>query len=224
MNLRHLKFAVVVVAHDHNPTILHPSFLTSEKIVPGDWKLAGPPVCTPAFSMAQYANGITFHVESNRLVVTDSESDRSPDDSPLPTIAAKYIEKLPHVHYKAVGLNLHGFVSCENPETYLISRFLKEGPWNDHSHPMKSFGARFVYPAKEAILHLGCDAGVLQRDDKERPVILVNGNYHSELSAQDSVEQAKQLIARHSERYRHFAGFAREILGLEDEGRNAKRT
>lgn len=215
MKLQHLKSAVVVVGQDHNPTILHPSFLVSEKIVPEDWELAAPPVCTPAFSLVQYANGIGFNVESNRLVVTDTDSDRSPIDSPAPGMAAAYIEKLPHVHYKAVGLNLHGFVRCDNPEAFIIERFLKEGAWNDESHPVKAFGARFVYPVEDATLQFSCDAGTLQREGEEQRVLLVNGNYHSELPDGETVDRAKQLITRHRERHQHFTEFAKQILGLE---------
>lgn len=216
MKLQYLKSAIVVVGQDHNPTILHPSFLASEKIVPHDWELAGPPVCTPAFSLAQYVNGIIFSVESNRLVVTDNDSDRSPMDSPAPDVAANYIEKLPHVRYKAVGLNLHGFVRCDNPEAFIIDRFLKEGAWNDESHPVKAFGARFVYPIEDVTLRFSCDAGTLQREGEEQRAILVNGNYHSEMSEGETVERATQLIARHSERYQHFEDVAKHILGLED--------
>ena len=51
MGLAVLNRAVVVLAREHNPTILHPSFLGAQGIVPKDWQLAEPPMCTPPLSM-----------------------------------------------------------------------------------------------------------------------------------------------------------------------------
>jgi hypothetical protein len=129
MKLELLNTSVVVVAQEHNPTILHPAFLAAEGIAPQDWKPAAPPICTPAFSFVKYGNGIVFTVESNRFSVTDESPSGEVAESLAPKLAISYVEKLPHVRYTAVGINLHGFVLCETPEAFLIARFLKEGSY-----------------------------------------------------------------------------------------------
>ena len=116
---------------------------------------------------------------------------------------------------KVRHLNLHGFVRYSDPEGFIIERFLKKGAWNDKSHPVQAFGARFVYPVEDATLRFSCDAGTLQREGGEQQVILVDGNYHSELSEGETVGRAKQLIAQYRERYQHFTELAKSILGLE---------
>jgi hypothetical protein len=38
MTQKLLQFSIVVLATDHNPTILNPGFLRLQKIVPEDWE------------------------------------------------------------------------------------------------------------------------------------------------------------------------------------------
>src|SRR4051794_1104305 len=73
MKLEWLKASVVVAAREHNPTILHPAFLVAQEIVPPDWELAKDPICTPAFAIVTYRNGITFSVEGSRFQVSDTK-------------------------------------------------------------------------------------------------------------------------------------------------------
>jgi hypothetical protein len=43
---------LVVVARNHNPTILNPDFLKSTHIVPEHWELAAPPFCVEPVASA----------------------------------------------------------------------------------------------------------------------------------------------------------------------------
>ena len=67
-----IEVSAVVLAQVHIPTILHPSFLAAEGIVPRDWQLAGPVISMPPLATATYANGITFTADESRLVVRDA--------------------------------------------------------------------------------------------------------------------------------------------------------
>lgn len=73
---RHLEFSVVVVANDHNPTILNPDFLERQQIVPQTWgwKVADPAITTPPFAMVVYDSGVTVSVEPNKLQIPTSLS------------------------------------------------------------------------------------------------------------------------------------------------------
>lgn len=215
MKLELLNTSVVVVAQEHNPTILHPAFLAAEKIVPAEWELAAPPICTPAFSIVKYGNGIVFTVESNRLSVTDESPSGKVADSKVPKLALAYVEKLPHVHYTAVGVNLSGFVPCDAPEVFLIARFLKEGPWNGAERRVKAFTPRFVYPVADGILRIGCDGGTLRRDQGEQRVILINGNYHTDIPQEEQISGVQRMIGRWSDRCCEFIELGSQILGIE---------
>ncbi|MFV1964318.1 MAG: hypothetical protein ACC628_02760 [Pirellulaceae bacterium] len=215
MELELLNTSVVVIAQDHNPTILHPAFLTSQEIVPEDWQVADVPLCTPAFSLAKYKNGITFNVESNRLVVTEEKTAGNPENSKIAELAISYAKKLPHVRYKATGVNFNGFCLCKDPEQFLIARFLREGPWNDEPQPMKALGTRFLYAIEGAVLRFGLDGGQVNRGGEPEPAILVSGNFHVELPNEKPLEALERLLSRWSERRDQFARMCTMILGME---------
>ena len=214
MELELLKTAVVVIAQDHNPTILHPAFLTSQGIVPEDWKIDGPLLCTPAFSLARYQNGISFNVENNRFVVTEEKPAGSPENSTIAELAIAYTKKLPHVRYMATGVNFDGFCLCEEPEQFLIARFLREGPWNDEPQPMKALGSRFLYDIEGTVLRFGLDGGQVNREGKSEAAILVNGNFHAELPSEKPLEALEELLHRWSDRRDQFAKMCKVILGM----------
>jgi len=215
MELELLNTSVVVTAQGHNPTILHPAFLSSQGIVPDDWQLADSPLCTPAFSLAKYENGITFNVESNRFVVTEEKPAGAPEDSKIAELAILYAKKLPHVRYKATGVNFNGFCLCEAPEQFLIARFLREGPWNDDAQPMKAIGSRFLYDIEGAVLRFGLDGGQVNREGEPEPAILVNGNFHAELLTEKPLEELEEVLSRWSDRRDQFAKMCKMILGME---------
>ena len=216
MELELLNASVVVLAQEHNPTILHPAFLAAQGIVPREWECGEPPICTPAFSIVKYKTGITFTVEGNRLVVTEEKPAGNPDESEVPKLALAYVQKLPHVRYRALGVNFAGCCLREDPERFLIETFLKAGPWNDETRPMKALGARFVYQLEDAILRMGLDGGQVSREGESASAILVNGNYHSEFPSEKPVDALCDFLGRWAELLGDFTSLSRLILGMEE--------
>lgn len=214
MRLELLHASVVVVAADHNPTILHPAFLASQEIVPHDWVEGDAPICTPAYSMVRYANGVTFTVENGRFVITEERPVGNPEESRIGELAVKYAKRLPHVHYKATGINFGGFCVCEEPEQFLIARFLREGPWNDALPPLKAWGSRFLYEVEDAVLRVSLDGGFINRAETPESAILVSGNFHAELPDEDVLNTLRERFRRWPERRDEFTGMCATILGL----------
>lgn len=187
VRLEILNASVVILAEHHNPTILHPSFLTSEGIVPGDWELAEPPVSTPVFALVKYRNGIVFSVEENKFQVTDAQTKDDFRESPVAVLACRYAEKLPHVHYTAAGINFQGFIERSSPEKAVIDRFIKEGSIDLEAACPSALGLNIVYDIAETRLRLSIDPGKVKRPKnvEERSGILANANYHVDLDAKD---------------------------------------
>src|SRR5262245_9370718 len=100
--------SVVVLAKDHNPSLLHPAFLAGQGIMRSDEELAEQSISTPAVSVVKYASGLVFMVELNKLQITDNAPTGDPDRPAR--LAGQYLEALPHVRYVAIGLNFTGFV------------------------------------------------------------------------------------------------------------------
>jgi hypothetical protein len=216
MSMKTLNRAVVVLAQDHNPTILHPAFLEAQSIVPKEWQLAEPPICTPALSVVKYANGVVLLVESNRLQVLENAPSEDAADSSVPDVAAKYVMTLPHVRYTAVGINSTVLAECGNPETAIIDRFLKSGPWNGGALQLKAAGLKFVYSAGGCLLRMSLDPGntVIAGGEPLQGVI-ANANYQFDVHPGSPVADVERAIRAFPERCSHLAGVMRTVLGLE---------
>ena len=95
---------------------------------------------------------------------------------------SKFIEILPHVRYKAIGINFFGFALDENPEHFLKDRFLKAGEWETNPIKLHSVGQKLIYmiPNGRATLYL--DAGEASKtvDNSETtlPAVIINCNFH----------------------------------------------
>jgi hypothetical protein len=213
-----LNTSVVVLAKHHNPTILHPSFLASESIVPSDWETVET-VCTPVFAIVRYKNGIVFNVEENKFQVTDNKIKDDLRKSQVSDLACKYAEKLPHVHYNAVGVNFNGFIECAESDSTVIRQFLKRNSANFNGGSPQALGLRLVYNLPDARLRLSLDGGKVNAGtEKERSGILVNANYHMDLPDSNrenrikGIQKATSLFTQH---YDNFIKVTGSIFPLE---------
>jgi len=217
VKLEILNTSVVVLAKHHNPTILHPSFLASEGIVPSDWEISEQPVSTPVFAMVKYKNGIVFNVEQNKFRVSRDELKDDVGESQLPALACKYVQKLPHVKYQALGINFTGFIECAESEKLVMDRFLKPGIADfNGAHPQAS-GFRFVYRLNDIRLRLSFDSGKVKRADNEneRSGILIDANYQMDLPGRNIHQEIERSTSLYSVHYNHFTKVTRSILALE---------
>jgi hypothetical protein len=167
-------------------------------------------------SLVRYANGITFTVESNRLVITEERPAGNPGQSKIADQAIAYTEKLPHVRYTSVGVNFKGFCLWKDPDRFLIERFLKPGPWNAQTRPMVALGARFIYHVDDAVLRLSFDGGQIQREEESEPAVIINANFHSTLSGEERLDALARLVARWPDRHASFTNLTGVILDTED--------
>lgn len=186
MSKKLLQFSIVVLATDHNPTILNPDFLRIQNIVPADWgwELASPPITTPPFAMIQYESGVSISVEPNKLQVADNEV-TDPTKSKIAALVKRYVEVVPHVRYTAVGINFRSAIELDNADEDLKAKFLKEGQWDSEENPLKSVGLRFVYPLTSGRLVLSIDSGIAEEvvgnQPQQKSVIIANANFHRDL-------------------------------------------
>jgi len=202
---------VVIIADAHNPTILHPSFLRAEGIVPTNWELAAePPISTPAISIVRFANQISFVVDPNKFQVIETSS---ADGSSIADLAKRYVKKLPHVHYSAVGININAYAECTNPEDWILKRFVKQGAWTDARLGLKAAGIRLVYEVPNAQLNLNLDVGTTQSaGTAEHPCIVVNANYHTSVHGDKPDEKTEKAVSLYHERISHFRDLISTIL------------
>ena len=217
MKLETLHVSIVVLAKQHNPAILHPSFLSSQGIVPVEWEIDDTPVSTPVFAMVKYKNKIVFTVQENRFQVGQDEPDDDMAKSTLPELTRKYTEKLPHVEYQAVGINFKGFIEHKDPQTAIMKRFLKPSvaEFDDKSPEASSF--RFVYSLDSTRLRLSFDSGKIKSPDNtnERSGVMVDANYHVDLDLNNIQEGISRATSLYSDHYSHFVKATKCLLAME---------
>ena len=134
--------SVVILANAHNPSILSPSFLESNGIVPKDWKVVET-ATTPAMSFIRYDNGVQWTVDQQRLTIIDkcNISFYEKYDGRIHQLAKSYVEKLPHVSYLDLGLNCVVSTVRKNPQQWVTDQFLKTN----------SYGAKLTMTPKFSI-------------------------------------------------------------------------
>ena len=213
-----LQLSIVVVANDHNPTILNPDFLIIQGIVPSDWgwKLASPPLTTPPLSQVKYDSGVSITVESNKLQVSDERSS-SVAESRIAGIVTKYVENLPHVRYISVGNNFAQFIDLEEPSNYIHRRFIKSGSWE---RDLISASLKLAYPLSGGRLVLSIDGAkrVEVVGDKSVQIdgLLATANFHRTVeSGRAPKDQIVNGVAQLVDDFKKFQTMINEVVGLE---------
>jgi hypothetical protein len=181
------ELSVVVVAHNHNPTLLNPDFLKVNGIVPGNWELAEPPLCADPFAQVRYKNGVAITTQPARLTFTEDLSDKRIEEAAIPAIARRYVTTLPHVDYQGVGINPRGHIVVGSPEEGrdLVGRLLAAGPWTGFRGVRPQVAVNLAYTFPDVVVNLQIEAAghVVPEGKAPHPVILFVGNLHHAISA-----------------------------------------
>lgn len=187
MENRRALFSIVVTGESHNPTILNPDFLRVREIVPQEWQGSvevAQAITTPPFALVAYSNGISVVVENEKLQVVDASALPDPSESVAVQIASKYVLTLPHVRYKAVGVNFHSVIGLDSAIEYIKNRFVKAGPWDSKSDPLAAAGVRLLYSIPDGgrvVFDLGAGEQKSSADeDVAQSVVIVKANFHRE--------------------------------------------
>lgn len=216
MKLRFLQHSVVLLAEKHNPSILHPSFLASQAIVPPDWRDKGDTISTPFFSVVKYEGGYEFTAQQERLELKHTNPPEPATESTLPAIIEKYVKTLPHVKYTAVGINFVGGIVHPQPDRILMDKFLKPDGW-DQLGLKKAFWD-LQFKLDEALLDLKVASGgyELPNTGQRKEAIIVQSNYHINTPVESTLEAVIQAINRFWVFADDFANRASTIFKLGD--------
>ena len=211
--MKMINASIVVLAEQHNPSILHPSFLKKEKIVDEEWEVKeGGVLCTPPFSTVEFSNRIRFVVENVKLQILDDALANGLKGSLIPTLARKYLETLPHVKYSALGVNFVAVEQMEDASEFLISRYLGQGSWHQISGTeLKATGIKLVYGFADCTLTINLDPGTSSQDGgRQVNGVLIRGNFHQPINMD---MELSQLFSKYSERCDTFERVAASMIG-----------
>ena len=178
-------FSVVLVANSNNPSILNPDFLRYNEIVDADLQVQGNPITTPAFSQVTFADGLTVKADPNRVIFEQTGDPLTRENVLCPEMANRYLEKVPHVPYSAVGINPKGYRVSPTAVPEKISTALRDmGTWMSFKdvHPEIHLKTIYKYESRMIVLEV-IEARKRIKENVEVPGILFQANIHRDVPA-----------------------------------------
>lgn len=172
----------VVVADQHNPSILNPDWLVKTKIIHPEWKLADPSITTPLFARCSYVNKVQLLLEPAKLTVsciTVKDTDLSGE---LPRIVRKYVDSLQHIPYKQLGNNFRFSVDMPDVLSKLKNKLIKKGSWRVDS--ISKIKTTFQYFCDDYSINLTIESSEFKERNEtngKESVLILDFNYHREL-------------------------------------------
>lgn len=184
-NVEVRDFSIVVVAENQNPSILNPDFLKYNHIVPADWELAMPPICTPAVSQVVFKNGVNIVAQSDKVSfweVLDTEH----IVFTVPEISCKYIDIVSYLDYRAVGININAHIILEKKEENqdtVLTKLITSGKWKNFQGKSPNAVVQFTYKLDNANLTIAIQEAVIPKmpNNELVPIINFSGNFHRDL-------------------------------------------
>jgi len=191
------KFAdnsIVILAAEHNPTVLNPDFLLRNSIISEEWGLSvvGQPITTPAFSTVVYSKNITISLEPNKFQVTDA-SGCPINKSIICELVRRYVDVLPHVKYQALGLNFTKLTTVTQDGTnFILDRFFKNNVLPSvNGNDLVNIGFNCTYEIDGGVLSLTINKGAQKGVDE--PFIVTRGNIHRNLGQNSESNIPKEI-------------------------------
>lgn len=195
------EVSIVVIAQNHNPTLLNPDFLKINRIVPSTFELAENPLCTDLVAQVRYKNGLAIQSQPDRVVFSEIVSSTALGKLEIPAMVSQYVRTLPHVEYRAVGLNPtahRGSASDEKARAFVTDHLIARGPWIEFGDPKPVGAVKLVYNLPGTRLTMAVEAGTKKSSsDPPLPCVFFAGNFHHDLQPippRDRIEEICKIV------------------------------
>lgn len=209
-----VSFSIVILAQNHNPTILNPDFLKLNKIVPEDYKVKYT-VTTPPFSIVQFENGLVLTVEIDKFQVTHDIRSGFDNSKTAIITAIEYVKTLKHVGYRNVGLNWIGYFEQRDSVNWIRSRFIADGIWSRNPYEINDVGIRFSYGIDSHKCNLNFASKYINKGEEQISIVDINANYHHDLPDKyPNAEVVVDIINGWQKELEHFKEILKVLLGI----------
>ena len=211
------EYSIVVVAREHNPTLLNPDFLERNGIVPAEWGWEvdrDALLTTPPYSRVRYTSGVLIESESQRFKAAIQNPGEYPLEHPVADIVREYVKVIKHVAYTAIGINFHGYIPDSDPLRTLLSSFAAPDLENRLAPTAYTFTVQTAR-REDALVGLRVAEGTRTADEEQKePIIDVRANYHRELESSSAVVGIAEILDGVKNDWNDFYDIVR-ALGLE---------
>ncbi|BAY80715.1 hypothetical protein NIES267_01720 [Calothrix parasitica NIES-267] len=191
------ELAIAITAKNLNPSIINLDFLTYGNIISSEWELARQPIYTKNLTQLVFQNGIAIVAQPNRIVFAETIDTKDIQELQISKVAAKYIEKLPNVEYRAVGINPKGFVTfteSNGASNYFLNNLLASGEWREFGKTPVKAAIQLAYNLESSQLNLTINEGLLKVSEKKSvPAVLFSGNFDYKISTNEPEARLKDL-------------------------------
>ncbi len=196
-NIKVRDFSIVVVAENQSPSILNPDFLKYNKIVPSDWELAMPPISIPQVSQVFFNNGVNIVAEVGKISFWES-LDTDHLDFKVPEMTYKYIDAVPFLAYKAIGININAYVILdkeEDSQDIILDKLIAPGKWKVFQGESPNALVQFTYKFDNTNLIIALQKAAFQKTQNDLLIPIVNftANFHRDLKDGTPDEKNSQM-------------------------------
>ena len=188
------EFSVVIAAKFNNPAILNPDFLRYNEIVDNQYEVVESPITTPAFSQVKFSDGISVSSTPDQVVFQQTKDGLNASSIYSPSIAKRYVECVPHVHYGAVGINPTG-ISANHPETHVLNMLRGRGSWMKYRDTCPAVALKTTYDFGDR--RIGLEISRVNHVTNSENVVgtVFRANFHHESIEQSVVSRIRQLMS-----------------------------
>ena len=191
------ELAIAITAKNLNPSIINLDFLTYSNIISSEWELARQPIYTKNLTQLVFQSGIAIVAQPNRIVFAETIDTKDIQELQISKVAAKCIEKLPNVEYKAVGINPKGFVTfteSNGASNYLLNNLFASGEWREFGKTPVKAAIQLAYNLEYSQFNLTINEGLLKvSEEKSVPAVLFSGNFDYKISINEPEARLKDL-------------------------------
>ena len=184
--------SVVLVADGIDPSSINPDMLRHTEIVPPDLEIKEPPFSTPAHSQIIYENDVAVVAEPRRFFVAQHGEPLDRSKCIAPGVARRFLEKVPHLGYRSLGINPKGFMLLEGGTSRSMLNVLHEkGDWLSFKDESPEIGLKIVYRYEGRIINM--DVSFAKKEEE-------GGDASSGLFFEANIHRGVSNIPKQSER------------------------
>jgi len=195
------RLGIVILARNHNPSLLNPDFLKINEIIESDWEVTSPSFTTDTLSQVIYKNGVRIVVQPDQIAFDQLiKGGYSEDKVLLQNVILKYLNVLPHVNYQSIGINPMGHIIFETQEdldNYFSNYLLRPGDWKNFSGKQPSLSGTFTYAFDDHQINILMEAVYISEkgnDDDQQLGILFKGNVNRDFELDMKPENKLKLL------------------------------
>ena len=192
------ELSVVLAVKSNDPSIINPDFLRYNAIVDANLPpIQGSFITTPVFSQVSFEGGFTVRADPEHIIFEQTGSPLTEEDIRCGGMAKRYLEKVPQVSCKAIGINPKGFRKVSSVAREKVSNALREGgSWASFKDVGPEIHLRATYRYERRIIILDIsDMTMPESGGSETPGMMFQANIHRDIYETNQQKYVDTLFA-----------------------------